>query len=180
MANQQYRRTGSFVPTTQVWDQSQIEKSNISPEVKNLLVRLYQNINQIALVLNTKSTGAFYQQEFVIGDLLYPNTTQKNTYRQIMRKVVAIDSLPGGATPNPLLVPHGLNPSEQWSFTRIYGAATDVSGAPNFVYIPMPYAAVVAANTLELYVDQTNVIITSGGTNYSNYSGYVILEYVTT
>lgn len=180
MANQQYRRTGSFVPTTQVWDQSQIEKANISAEMKNLLIRLYQNINQIALVLNTKSTGAFYPQEFVIGDLYYPNNTQPTVYRQVVRKVIPVPSLPGGATPNPLPVPHGLNPTDNWVFVRIYGTGTDISASPNYTYVPIPYAAVVPANTLELYVDQTNVIITSGGTDYSAYSAQIVLEYLTT
>ncbi len=199
--NQQYQRTGSFVPTTQIWEQSQIQSVNVnSPEFKNLLVRLYQNINKIALVLNTKETGAYYEQEFVTGSLLYPPPANslsaiaplapvQPVERQISRKVVNFGALPAAGTKS---VPHNLEIGVQWSFLKIYGCATNPSlfttpptpfGVPplGMNYIPLPFVSVRdATGDLELSVDQVNVNITTGGTDYSDWTiTYVILEWVT-
>jgi len=58
MANPQ--QVGSFVPTTNVWDPSEIYSVDVtSPRFKELLVRLYQNVNLIAVVLNTKDSGYY-------------------------------------------------------------------------------------------------------------------------
>ena len=180
--SQQYQRTGSFVQTTQIWG---------NEDDKALLVRLYQNVNQIALILNTKSTGAYYLQEFVIGDLFFPNptTTQEPTERQVSRIVVNFGALPSAGTKS---VPHNLNPAQQWTFTKIYGCAnnptlfttppTAFGAVPTGMnYIPLPYVSVRdATGDLELSVDQVNVNITTGGTDYSNWTiTYVILEWLT-
>lgn len=195
-SNQQYQRAGSFVQTTQVWDQAQLEQANVnSPEFKKLLVRLYQNINQIAVVLNTKSTGAYYEQEFVTGDLFFPNpaNTLSSTLpiapveRQVSRAVVNF-----GALPNTTLksMPHQLDVGPQWTFVKIYGCATNPSlfsnatppnPPPRQNYIPIPYvdATGVIANNIELYVDQTNVNIQTAA-DYSAWTvTYVIIEWIT-
>ena len=44
---------GAFVETTQIWDASQIQEMDVnSPDFKELIIRLYQNMNKIALALN--------------------------------------------------------------------------------------------------------------------------------
>ena len=46
---------GMMVPTTNVWDVSQIYNlQDISPELRELFVRLYQNLNKMALAVNLK------------------------------------------------------------------------------------------------------------------------------
>lgn len=197
-SNQQYQRAGSFVQTTQVWDQAQLEQVNVnSQEFKRLLVRLYQNINQIAVVLNTKSTGAYYEQEFVTGDLFFPNPANTLSSllpvapveRQVSRKVVNFGALPAAGTKS---VAHNLDIGPQWTFTKIYGCATNPTlfttpptpfGPPplGMNYIPLPFVSVRdATGNIELSVDQVNVNITTAGTNYSNWTvTYVILEWIT-
>ena len=185
--NQQYQRTGSFVQTTQIW-------GNETDHA--LLVRLYQNLNQIALVLNTKSTGAYYQQEFVTGDLYFPNPNSFTNVpptvpveRQVSRKVVNFGALPAAGTKS---VPHNLAIGANWSFVKIYGTAnnptlfttppTAFGAVPlGMNYIPLPYVSVRdATGNLELSVDQVNVNITTGGTDYSNWTiTYIVLEFIT-
>ena len=47
--------------------------------------------------------------------------------------------------------------------------------------VPVPYIDVaVAANSIQLVRVGTNVVLTSGGTNYSAYSGYVTVYYTKT
>lgn len=190
-SNQQYQRAGSFVQTTQVWDQAQLEQVNVnSVEFKRLLVRLYQNVNQIALVLNTKETGAYYEQEFVTGSLFFPNPANTLSSlmpiapveRQVSRAVVNFGALPNTGLKS---MPHQLSVGPQWTFVKIYGCATNPTliptPSPNQAFIPIPYvdATGVIANNIELYVDQTNVNIQTAA-DYSAWTvTYVVIEWIT-
>lgn len=175
----QYVNVGAYVPTTNIWDVSQLYSVEVtSPEFKELLVRLYQNINNISLALNLKDTGYYVLQEFVDSQSWFPlpgltsSTSQQPDTRQNYRIVINFGALPAAGTKS---VAHNLTIAPQWTFTRIYAVATN----PNTRFIPIPYAAVNPADTLELSVDTTNVNITTGGTDYSAYTiCYVILEYL--
>lgn len=170
---------GSFVPTTNVWDVEQLQDIDLSsPEFNELLVRLYQNINLISLVLNTKDSGYYNTREFVCGQLLFPNPTANDTdsnandFRQVIRLVVDFGALPNAASKS---VAHGLTVSATTQFTRIYATATDPVG---FNYIPIPYASTTLINNIELRVDATNVTITTGIDRTAFTEVLVVLEYV--
>ena len=164
---------GSFVPTTNVWDVDSLQSVDVqSPEFKELLVRLYQNVNNIALVLNTKDSGYYVPSEFVNGQVLFPDPiTMNQNMRQIFRLLVNFGALPNTAAKS---VAHGLTPNSSWVFTRIYACATDPSG---FNYIPIPYASPTLANSIELSVNSTNVTITTGSDRTNFTICYVIVEY---
>lgn len=181
MANttSQANQVGLFVPSTNVWDVSQLYSTEVTdPAFKELLVRLYQNVNLMAIALNIKDSGYYDTQEFVNGQLFFPNPANNSAmgkaavYRQVARLTIIFGALPNTATKS---VPHGLTPNSSWTFTRIYGAASDTTG---FNYIPLPYASPVLANNIELNVDATNVNVTTGS-NRSNFNvSYIILEYL--
>lgn len=170
---------GAFISTTNVWDTSQLYSVDIkSPEFKELLVRLYQNVNNISTILNLKDTGYYDVQEFVNGQLFFPNpalsssTAQTPSYRQVYRLVVDFGALPNATTKS---VAHGLTIGSGYSFTRIYGCATN----PSTEFIPLPYSSSTANNNIELNVDTTNVNVTTS-IDYSAYTKtYIILEYIT-
>lgn len=168
---------GLFVPTTNVWDVARLYEVDVNtPEFKELLVRLYQNVNNIAISLNWKDTGFYLQEEFVNGQVFFPNpllssqTTQTPTYRQVFRSVVNFGALPNAGTKS---VPHNIVITSGYTFTRIYACATD----PLNSFIPIPYAST-AGDNIELNVDVTNVNIKtlSNRTNYT--TTYVVLEYI--
>ena len=169
---------GSFVPTTNVWEIQQIQDSELDPKVKEILIRLYQNMNLIALVLNTKDTGIYNLIEFVNGQVFFPNpalnstTPQSPTQRQVYRLVVNFGALPNATTKS---VAHGLVLQSNWTVTRIYGAATN----PSTEFIPIPYASATnVAHNIELNMDATDINIITG-TDYSAYTVcYVIIEYL--
>jgi hypothetical protein len=171
---------GSFVPTTNVWDVSEIVSTDInSDKFKELLVRLYQNINTIAVVLNSKDTGYYVENEFTNGQLFFPNpalTSQSSSYpiyRNVVRYVVDFGALPNAGSKS---VAHPIDLNTSYTFTRIYGCASDTTGLN---YIPIPYASPTLTASIELSVDATNVTITTGS-NRSNFNVcYVILEYLT-
>lgn len=176
MSNPQ--QVGAFVPTTSIWDVSEVYALNgIDEGLKELLIRLYQNLNRRDLVINIKDSGYYPTQEFVNGQLFFPNPTfgsgtQTNpAYRQVLRKVINFGALPNTATKS---VPHGIVVTSTLSWTRVYGIATN----PGVAGLPIPYASTNSADIIELNVDTTNVNITTGGNGTAFTICYVILEYI--
>lgn len=176
MAN--HTLSGAFVPTTNVWDVSQLYDIDVNtPQFKELLVRLYQNVNNIALVLNIKDTGYYVTSEFVNGQSFFPNpannstTATAPTLRQVFRKVVNFGALPNNTTKS---VAHHIPVTAGFTFTRIYGAASDTSGGH---YIPIPYATPVA-DDIALDVSTTDVTITTSADRTNFTVCYVVLEYI--
>lgn len=184
MAGNQQTNTGSFVPLTNIWDVQRLQDVDInSEEFKELLVRLYQNINNICMALNIKDVGYYTLSEFLNGQLFFPNpalsstTAQTPTYRQVFRTVVNFGALPNAGTKS---VPHGIaiNPvtPTTYSFTRIYGAASNGSAQNSF--IPLPFASPTLNENIKLTVDNTNVNVTTA-IDYSSYTiCYLVLEYI--
>jgi hypothetical protein len=172
--------TGSFVPTTNVWDVNQIYSTEVnSPEFKELLVRLYQNINNIANVLNVKDTGVYNTFELINGQQFFPDPTLNSStsgfpiFRQVYRKVINFGALPNAGTKT---VPHYITITGATTFTRIYGAASNPTSE---VYIPLPFSSPTAlADNIELYVDGTNVGIITGLDESAFTTTYIILEYL--
>lgn len=170
---------GAFVPNTFIWDVQQLQGIDLnSPEFRELLVRLYQNLGLMCDVLNIKDTGMYQVTEFVNGQLFFSNpantsaTAAAPALRQVLRKVINFGALPNTATKS---VAHGITVNTSTTFTRIYGAASDTTG---FNYIPLPYASPTDANEIELSVDATNVNVTTGS-NRTNFNiTYIILEYI--
>jgi len=170
---------GSFIPTTQVWDVSEIYATEVtSPAFKELLVRLYQNLNNQAVALNIKDTGYYDTSEFVNGQSFFPNpaynstTAVKPAMRQVFRKVVNFGALPNTALKS---VAHGLTVTTGFTVTRVYGAATDPAAT---IFLPIPYSSPVLANNIELNVGATNVNITTGSDRTAYTVTYVVFEYL--
>lgn len=175
MADQPF---GSFVPSTQAWE---LDSPDLTSEnIRGLLVRLYQQINLIAVVLNTKHSGLYPLQEFVNGKQFFPNraydssTTTTPTQRQVFTIVVPYyQALPNNGMAT---IPHNLDITENWTFVDIYATANDTT---NKSYLKLPYSSTTSiANNIELSVNATDVIIKTGS-NRSNYTTtYVVLEYL--
>jgi hypothetical protein len=171
---------GAFVPSTNIWDVSEIYQATKDEKLQELLVRLYQNLNRLSLVINIKDSAYYVQEEFVNGQKYFAipstnsTTPQSPALRQVFRKTINFGALPNSATKS---VVHGLSPTDSWTFTRIYATASDTVAKS---YIPIPYASATANTIIELDVDATHVHITTS-INYSSYTVvYVILEYIKT
>jgi hypothetical protein len=170
---------GSFVPTNLIWDVQQLYQADVtSPEFKELLVRLYQNVNNIALILNIKDTGMYNTSEFVNGQVYFSNPANNSStaaapaLRQVYRTVINFGQLPDTGTKS---VAHGISTNSALTFTRIYGAASDASGLN---YIPLPYASASGMTDIELNADSDDVnVITASNRENFNVS-YIILEYL--
>lgn len=166
--------SGLFVSTTNVWEVEALqENKDVSPALKQLLVRLYQNINNISLALNLKDSGYYTNTEFLNGQTLFPTSVNaENSGRQIFRTVLNFGALPNATSK---VMPHGIGFTNGFSCTRIYATATNNIGMQ---YIPIPYASSTANKNIELSIDRTNVTITTGIDMTAYTITYVIIEYV--
>ena len=155
---------GLFIPTTQIWDEAE--------DTHELVVRLHQNINSIAIALNLKDSGYYnVGLPFVTGQQFFPNPANVNTdpsFRSTFRLVIDFGAYTGVTK----TIAHGLTITNTTTFTRIYGTANyNVSGNTalwSFVALPNP--------TNNITVGFTNVTLT--GTGLYN-QVYIILEYMT-
>ena len=168
----QQSNTGQFVPTTNVWEVSQIGSMDVnSEEFKLLLVRLYQNVNNISIALNAKDAGYYVEQEFNTGQQFFnPTSNNQLDLRGAFRKTVNTGALAAGVN----TVAHGLTIGSTWSFTKILGAASNTTAGN---YYPLPFASAGGAANIEVRLDNTNIIITNNsGVTFT--TSVIILEYL--
>jgi hypothetical protein len=165
--------TGSYVPTTNIWDVTRLYEVDItSPEFKELLVRLYQNINNISIVLNTKCTGYYINQQFVSGKLFFnPNADPINPAVQLRPgfiMTVNTGALGAGVT----AINHNIPVTNTFKWMFISGAATNTS---TLVGYPLPFSGA-AGNNIEVSVTATQVLINNNsGVTFTD--SQVTLEY---
>ena len=178
--------SGTFIPTTQVWDVEELKEVDVTkPEFKELLVRMYQNLNTMSMSINNKESAFYDTSETVKGQSFFPNTAldsstgTKPENRQVFNKVINFGALPNTGTK---AYAHGISVQRGFTFTRIYGCATrqtNTNPAHAFSALPLPYAdPAVLANGIFLAVSATNVIVTTAA-DYSAYDKtYIVLEYI--
>jgi hypothetical protein len=167
--NQQIN-TGSYVPTTNVWDVARLYEVDVnSNEFKELLVRLYQNVNNISLVLNTKSTGYYINEEFVSGKLFFnPISNDPLQLRPGFIKVINTGALGAGVT----AINHNIAVTNTFKWMFIYGAATNTG---TLIGYPLPFTGA-AGNNIEVSVTATQVLINNNsGVTFTD--SQVTLEY---
>lgn len=172
--------SGTFIPTTQVWDVTELKDLDVSkPAFKELLVRMYQNLNTMAMSINNKESSFYDTSETVKGQSFFSNpandssTTSAPENRQVFNKVINFGALPNADIKN---YAHGIDIKHGFTFTRIYGCSTrqeNTNPAHAFNAIPVPYGTAVL-----LDITSTDVVVTTTA-DYSAYANtYIVLEYV--
>ena len=172
---------GAVVASNFIWDIQQIQQTQADPLLKELLIRMYQNLALVATILNVKTTGQYPLGQTMDGNLWFPNPANNSstaaypTQRPEARVVVNFGALPNAGAKS---VAHGITCNTSTLFTNIYATASDQSG---FNYVPIPYASTVdVAHNIQLDVGSANVTITTG-TNRSNFTQcLVVLEFLQT
>jgi hypothetical protein len=170
---------GLFTHTTSSVDVQNIYSTEVtSKEFKELIIKLYQDIGNISGILNAKDSGKYVLQEFVNGQIFFPNpllnstTPTAPTDRQVFRKVINFGSLPNAAAKS---VAHGLSVTPGYSATRIYGAATNNTQTS---FIPLPFASPTLNENIKLEMTNTNVVVTTGIDRTAYTTCYLIVEYI--
>ena len=165
---------GSYIQTTAVYDVAQLQDIDVkSTEFKELLIRLYQTVNSIALVLNTKDTGYYFLNPFQTGQQFFNATNDLNNLRPIYRQVVDFGALPNSSTKS---VAHNIpNLGTTWSLVRLDCCSTQ----PNTTAIHIPgFDPADITKPINIWFDPTNVNIQTTS-NMSAYTiTWVIIEYI--
>ena len=175
--------SGQYISVSDIFDPRILTNPEVtSPEFIQFLIKLTQRINDIARAVNTKDTGFYVLTEFVNSQVFFPNpalsstTAQAPTPRQVFRKVYNTGALANAGT---VTIAHGITIDASVTFTRIYGAASDTGASKE--YIPLPFINVsgaVAAGSIELRADATNIYITTTGNGTNFNVSYIVLEYL--
>jgi len=166
------QNSGLFIQQTPSFDITQLYEVEINSEAfRELIVRLYQQVNNISIALNNKVSGYNLLEEFVTGKQYFPATGNNplNT-RPSSIKMVYLTNLPAGVT----ATNHGIAVDANTSFVDIYGVANDTVG---FNYYPLPFASAGGANNIELRANNTQVIITNNSGIVFN-KVYIFLEFL--
>lgn len=138
------------------------------PDELNLFVQMI--IKRIANATNSKESGLYIPLETATF-ISYFTTGNTQKFRNVYRKVIDFGSLPNATSKQ---VPHGIAFNSDFSTTRIYGSATD---PVNLVYVPLPFTDLTPANSISLFLDETNINV-STGINRSNFTrSTVVIEY---
>jgi len=179
--NQSYNsqaNLGSFVPSTFIWEIQELQATNIDPKLKDLLIRLYQNLNLMQIALNQKEFGNYAEQETLNGKVYFPDpgvnslSGTQPVERQVFRKAINFGPLPDKTTKS---VPHHIDINNGYSFTRIYGTASNETRTK---FIPITYSTKTINESVEICVTDTDVVIETQ-IDYSSYNTtYVVLEYL--
>lgn len=173
--------TGLFLPTTDIISTGSLNKE-VTPEAfREAMFAIIRAFNESNSVINKKDSGLYVQEEFINGQLFFPDPTLSSTtstapqYRQAFRRTYKIAALLNAA---PLQIPHLLGPTASYSVTRLYGTANELSINAG---IPLPYvdvSGVLACGSIELRIDATNIYITPTGDARNFVTNYVVIEYL--
>jgi hypothetical protein len=171
---------GMFIPTSQVWDVSDVYKTEgIDKGLQELLVRMYQNLSSMAMVINKKDTGLYPTEEYVCGRMYYPKpgltsaSSQTPKLRQVLRKVINWDATLPNATS--ATKAHGINFDANTVPTDLYAISYDPVA---FKTIRLPWVADLGDN-ISLWLDGTNVNIKTFATDRRNFTiTNIVIEYL--
>lgn len=174
---------GYFLPTTSLWDVNPLGSSAFSAQsVAELVVRLHQQMNSMALAINAKDTGFYVLEEFAPGQQWFSNPLDQErrhksrVMRQVFRKVIDFGALPNNTTKS---VAHEIDVSTgvtgtKW--TRIYGTATNTANGSG-IHIPHSSTTSLGDN-IRINVDATNVNVQTGSDRTQFNHTVIVLEYL--
>lgn len=157
--------TGSFVPTTNIWDPSEIYETDVnSDDFKELLVRLYQNLNLMANVLNSKTTGYYITNQIATSNLYFnPKTNDILELRGGFRATIDTGALAAGVNTItlPFTIPTApsLDTLPYWTFFLVGGSATNTVTTPLVYSLPFPSAD--GLHNIEVIVNASTIVITN-------------------
>jgi hypothetical protein len=131
---------------------------------------LINELSSIKQHTNRKTSGEYLAFETLTNQTLSRGSQNSS---EIFRIMVDFGALPNATQKT---VPHGIDFTTSTRFVKIYGTATDPFG---LVAFPIPYSTPASlSEAIELWIDDTNVIIETD-VDYSDFTEcLIILEYI--
>jgi hypothetical protein len=166
------KKIGYLIPTTFIMESQKLYEEPIDERIRERLVKLYQDLNQIALSLNAKQTGIHTLQEFLTGEVFFASSSNTNP-RPISRIVVDFGALPNATSKS---VAHNLPLDDRTLVVDHKSWANNIDGTSS---IPIPFATPIALNeNISLEITDTDVIITTGIDRTDYTDCYVVISYI--
>ena len=136
----------------------------------------------VANTTNTKTGGLHSLQELFNSDQ-YFTIGDPNTFRNVYRKCFDMVDLNGGPIVAGATVSFAHNipppiPISKLNGAEIYGSATNSDVTPK--RMPLPYASQTLTKNIEIYFNDTNVVIINGATQTALTYCTITLEYLKT
>jgi hypothetical protein len=136
---------------------------------------LVEHLKKISNGINAREIGFFLDEELLSGKAFIPGATvpgNPQVFRTVLRKVIDCGSLPNTG---PKVVPHGIVFDANFTLVQLYGASTD---PVNLNAIGLGHASTIPANSVELYMNATDIIIITGINRSSYTRTFVTVEYI--
>ena len=133
-------------------------------EAQPLSVEVDRAYTDTANAMNARTLGLYTKNDSIQnGETWYQDGLKYQGFRQFYTFTAAGN------------IAHGINLSNIFAFTKIYGTFTDGTN-----WYPLSWTDVTAANNqINVYVTPTNIVITSGGgAPPSIQSGLIVLEWI--
>jgi len=177
---------GAYLPSTQVWDTSEVESAEgVNDPTKELVIRMYQKLADMATMINYKETGLYPTQEFVCSKKYFANETLTSTsgrtpkLREVIRKTLPwLDEVTGtSALPNAALgnMKHVLTFDANTVLVGLTAACTDPT---HRVYMTLPYVSC-AKGTIAIWANATDVFIECCGFDGTDFTiNNIVIEYI--
>lgn len=139
-------------------------------DYEQFLLKQTDVVKSQAIAINQRTIGKYFEGEVNTGATnVLPNN---NRVTPVFRKVFNFGPLPNAGAKT---LAHGLSPTRNWFFFKIYGTASDPT-VPQ--WIPLTEGNPTSADTLSLTVDATDITVTTT-TNLSNFTqSMIVLEYM--
>lgn len=166
-------RTTSLINVQEIY---RITQDN--PGMRDIMLKIYQDLSDILKVLNMKTTGIYWLQESQNNNVYFSNPALSSSsaslpaLRNVFSKTFDTGQLPNATT---LTIAHNIPFNDAYTMVDYFGSATDSSGLN---YICLPYSSPTSTDCIEVRVDATNIYITTGS-NRSNFDrSQIVLEYL--
>lgn len=168
----------NFEPSSTI--SSYVPSSIIIPEDWSLArVIMTDYILAEADAINVREIAQYDTRNLVTGQQWFTDG-DATKFRYGFRRVVDIGGLEdysGGITTQ--TVAHGITTNENMVFTHIYGCATDPGASTVTAAMPLPYPdADAVGNSIEVWVDATNVNLRYAADYSAFTTAYVVVEWL--
>lgn len=111
---------------------------------------LVEQLKRVAEAVNARVIGFYLDQELLTGKSFVPGVNNSQEFRSILRMIVLVGPITSGLN----TIPHGISVTGNFTLIQLWASATNSS----------TFRSVTFCNSDSLYMDQTNIYITSDGT----------------
>lgn len=133
--------------------------------------------NQFQFQLQRQHTLVSNAMNTTIDDLSYWTKERQTGFTWINLKPIYTKTIATGSLPASGSITVATGVSGAFTVISMDTCVSDGALATSNT-LPLPYLDVTAANSISIARNGTNIVITTGGTNRSAFSGYITLKYV--